>query len=162
MTIEIRSAIEREARRGARRSAVLHEVWQQFLDHGGPVPIADVERAMRGPAADDVRGALKALDDADLLLIAGDAIQLAYPFTTGPNQFAVELANGGTRYSCCAIDPLGLAPMLGEPLTIRSRCHHSGAPLVIAVDPDGPRSPPQTMVWIAPRDACGPRAATGL
>src|SRR2546421_10053169 len=144
MPIEIRNAIEREARRDARRSAVLHEVWQQFLDRGGPVPIARVERAMPGPAAGDVRGALKALDEADLLLIAGDAIQLAYPFTTGPNQFAVDLANGETRYSCCAIDPLGLAPMLGESLTIRSRCHQSGAPLVIATDPDGPRSLPET------------------
>lgn len=160
MTIEIRNAIEREARRDARRSVVLHEVWQQFFDRGGPVAIADVARAL--PGHDDVRGVLKALDEADLLLIAGDVVQLAYPFTTGPNQFAVELANGATRYSCCAIDPLGMAPMLGEPITIRSRCHHSGEPLLIATDPDGPRALPQTMVWVAPRDACGPRAATGL
>ena len=161
MTIEIRNAIDREARRDARQGAVLHEVWQQFLDRGGPLAVGDIENALRG-TVDDVRGALKALDDSDLLLIENDAVRLAYPFMTGPNEFAVELASGVTRYSCCAIDALGLAPMLGEALTIRSRCHQSGAALVIETDTDGPRSLPDVVVWIAPRDACGPRVATGL
>ena len=156
-----RSRMERAERRHARQDAVLHEVWQQFLDHGGPVAIADMEQALAIDRS-DVRGSLAALDNADLILIEDDVIQLAYPFTTGPNPCAVEVASGVTRYTCCALDALGIAPMLGEPVTIRSRCHHSGEPLVIQTDPDAPRSLPDAMVWIAPRDACAARVASGL
>jgi hypothetical protein len=160
--LEIRTAIERRARRDARQGAVLHEVWQQFLDRGGPLPIDDIERAFRDRAAGDVRASLMALDEADLLLIADDVIQLAYPFTTGPNAFAVEITGGVTRYTCCAVDALGIAPMLDQAVTIRSRCHHCDEPLVIETEPDGPRALLDAMVWIAPRDPCAARVASGL
>jgi hypothetical protein len=60
------------------------------------------------------------------------------------------------------VDALGLAPMLAERITVRSACHHCGEPIVIDVDPEGPRSLPEAMVWVAPREACGPRLASGL
>ncbi len=136
MPLEIRTAIERRERRDARQGAVLHEVWQQFLDRGGPLAINDIERAFRDRAASEVRASLTALDEADLLLIEDDVIRLAYPF--------------------------GIAPMLDQAVTIRSRCHHCDEPLVIDTEPDGPRSLPEAMVWIAPRDACAARVASGL
>jgi len=160
--LEIRTAIERRERRDARQGAVLHEVWQQFLDRGGPLAINDIERAFRDRAASEVRASLTALDEADLLLIEDDVIRLAYPFTTGPNAFAVDVGAGAMRHTCCAIDALGIAPMLGRAVTIRSRCHHCDEPLVIDTEPDGPRSLPEAMVWIAPRDACAARVASGL
>ncbi len=126
------------------------------------MPIKNVERALRGHVSGDVNALLTALDEADLLLIEDDAIHVAYPFATGPNAVAVEGAGGVMRYTCCAIDALGIAPMLNEAVTIRTRCHHSGAPLVIDVGPDAPRSLPETMVWIAPRDTCAARVASGL
>lgn len=162
MTLEIRSAMERRMRRDARQATVLHAVWQLFLDRGGPLAMRDIERAVDDRATEEVRASLVALDEADLLLIDGDFVRLAYPFTSGPNDFAVDLASGITRYTCCAIDALGIAPMLDEAVTVRSRCHHSGEPLVIETGPEGPRSLPGAMVWIAPRDACAPRVASGL
>ena len=162
MTLEIRNAAERAKRRDARQGAALHVIWQQFMDHGGPVPPAAVERSLPDLTAADVGAAVRALDEADLVLLEEGVIQLAYPFTTGPNTFAVELPNGGVRYACCAIDALGLAPMLGEPIRIRTGCHHCAVPLAIDVNPDGPSSLPEAIVWVAPRDACAGRVASGL
>jgi len=139
------------ARREARQNPVLHAVWQAFLDRGGPV-------ARRG----DARDALLALDAEDLLVVDGDVVPVAYPFTTRPNAFAVEVARGVERYACCAIDALGLAPMLGRSVVVRTACHHCGEPFTIDVAPDGPRSMPEAMVWVAPRDACAGRLASGL
>jgi len=154
MPLEIRNAVERAKRRDARQSAALHAVWRHFMDYGGPVPLEALEV--------DVRGAITSLDEADLLLLEDGVIQFAYPFTTGPNAFAVELPGGVIRYACCAIDALGLAPMLGEAITVRSGCHHCGEPLAIDVGPDGPRSLSEVMVWVAPREACEGRVASGL
>lgn len=170
MTFPIRTAAQvRElaqpgalaARRDARQDETLRAVWQGFLDGRGPVPIEDIVRARPHRPAAETRAALAALDAADLIVVADDAVPFAYPFATGPNPFAVEV-DGVTCYACCAVDALGLAPMLGARITVRSGCHHCGEPIVIDVDPDGPRSLPHTMVWIAPREACGPRLASGL
>lgn len=171
MSFEIRTAAELAdlalpgswaVRRTAREDAVLHTVWQRFLDDGGPVPIAAVERMGEGSAAVDVRAALGVLDAADLLVLEGEFIQLAYPFTTGPNAFAVEVAPGVERYACCAVDALGLAPMLGHAVTIHARCHHCAERLTIHATPDAALSLPDALVWIAPRDACAERVAAGL
>ena len=170
MTVPIRTAADVRAlalpsslaaRRDARQDETLRAVWQAFLDHGGPVPIADVAHAMPGRTPADVGATIASLDADDLLVVEQESVRLAYPFATGPNPFAVQVA-GATRYACCAIDALGLAPMLGEPLTVRTSCHHCGEPLAIDVDPDGTRSQPDTMVWVAPRDACGARLASGF
>ena len=162
MAFEIRNAVERARRRDARQGAALHAVWQHFMDHGGPVPLEAVEQSVATEPSVDVREAIKALDEADVVLLEDGVIQFAYPFTTGPNPFAVELPGGVIQYSCCAIDALGLAPMLGESIRVRSGCHHCGEPLTIDVSPDGPRSLPEVMVWVAPRDACVGRVASGL
>jgi hypothetical protein len=149
------------ARREARLDETLHAVWQRFLDQGGPVPIDDVVRALAPRGSADVRASIAALDADDLLVVDRDAIQLAYPFASGPNVFAVDVA-GVTRYACCAVDALGLAPMLGEAITVRARCHHCAEPFVIDVDPAGARSQAEAMVWVAPREACGGRLSSGL
>jgi hypothetical protein len=80
-------------------------------------------------------------------------VELAYPFSAAPTAFVVELGDGrGERFSCCAIDALGLAPMLGRPIRIRSECHHCAAPLALSVSPSGPG--PEAagmMVWVGKR-----------
>ena len=149
------------ARRDARQDETLHAVWQGFVAGRGPVPIADIVRMLPHCPEADTRAALATLDADDLIVLAGDAVPFAYPFASGPNPFAVEVA-GVACYACCAVDALGLAPMLGERITVRSGCHHCGDPIVIDVEPEGPRSVADTMVWVAPREACGPRLASGL
>ena len=149
--IELARPAALEKRREARRNLVLHAVWQAFVERGGPVPL-------RG----DLRDELLALDAEDVLVVDGDVVPVAYPFTTGPNVFAVEVAPGVERYACCAIDALGLAPMLEQSIVVRTACHHCGERLTIDVAPDGPRSALDAMVWVAPRDACAGRLASGL
>src|SRR5262245_61529130 len=125
MTLEIKTAAElrdlalprpwtdRTQRHDARQDRVLQQVWRRFVDRGGPVAVPDIVRAVPDRRPDEVRASLAALDSADLLVLDGDVIPLAYPFTTGPNAFAVDLAPDVTRYTCCALDTLSLAPMLG-------------------------------------------------
>jgi hypothetical protein len=43
-----------------------------------------------------------------------------------------------------------VAPMVGIPVTLRSRCHRSGTPMAFDVDPvAGPRrAPPGSLTWV--------------
>jgi Alkylmercury lyase len=159
VSVEIRTAAElvtpeRAAewalRRAQRDDPVLRAIWQEFIAVGGPVPLAAAARRVPELAHDDLRACAAALDTEDLIELDGDHVRLAYPFTAGPNDFEVVLPGGRRRYACCAIDALGVAPMVGLPVTVRSRCHRSGALLVVDVDPAaGPRpAPPAWLVWV--------------
>jgi len=145
-------AEEWATRRAQRDDPVLRIIWREFIEAGGPVTLAAVARRLPEIAAgdDEVRARAAALDAADLIELEGDRVRLAYPFTTGPNDFEVVLPGSRPRYACCAIDALGVAPMVGLPVMLRSRCHQSGAPLVFDVDPvAGPRqAPPGCLTWV--------------
>jgi hypothetical protein len=152
--------VERQA---ARRDEVFRRILRLFLERGGPIGADTLAAALPrwSPAA--VGEALRRLDADDLVFLSDGRIELAYPFAAGPNPFAVVLADGRERYACCAIDALGLAPMVDERLTVRSRCHHSGAPLVFAVTPDGPAPEAAgVMVWVGPRPEDNAKACTSL
>jgi hypothetical protein len=62
---------------------------------------------------------------------------------------ALRRADGRERFTCCAIDALGIAPMLNEDVEIVTHCHHCKEPLRLAVSPKGP-SPDvhDVMVWV--------------
>ena len=138
-----------EARAGARRSAretpVLRAVLRLFADSGGPVSVAAVAESLAGAEPE----ALATLSDDDLLLLRGDRIELAYPFSTSSTPFVVRRADGRERFTCCALDALGIAPMLNEDVEITTRCHHCNARLRFSVGPDGP-SPDahDVMMWV--------------
>jgi Alkylmercury lyase len=51
---------------------------------------------------------------------------LAYPFSASPTPFLVRLPDGRERHVCCAIDALGIAPMVGQAVEIRPS-HESGS-----------------------------------
>ena len=159
MRVEIRTAAEIltperasewAARRAQRDDPLLRTIWRQFIDVGGPVTLSAASVALPELAPETLRARAAALDAADLIGLEGDRVQLAYPFTAGPNEFEVVLPGGRARYACCAIDALGVAPMVGVPVTLRSRCHRSGTPLVFDVDPvTGPRrAPPGSLTWV--------------
>ncbi len=104
-----------------------------------------------------MRRALAALDDGDLIRIRDGMIDMAYPFSAPATPFVVRLRDGGERFACCAVDALGIAPMIGQAIEIRSRCHHCGVPLELAATPEG-ASPEgsRIMLWIGQRadDRC--------
>jgi hypothetical protein len=142
---EIRTAEEFAARRAARERPEFRRILQLFVERGGPVPI------------DESSQALVALDDEDLIRIRDGKVDVAYPFTASPTPFVVRLPDGQDRFACCAVDALGIAPMIGQPVEIRSRCHHCGAPLDLTSTPEGPRPEgSDVMLWIGQRadDRC--------
>ncbi len=164
VTFEIKTAAELvdpelEARWAERRTArfgeALQSILRLFLERGGPVALDRL--------GEPARSLTDELDARDLLLVREGRIELAYPFATGPNPFAVVLADGRERYACCAIDALGIAPMLGEPVTVRSQCHHCGEPVGFGVAPDGPGAEAAgVMVWVGRRSEADAKACTSL
>ncbi len=162
MTLEIKTAAElialdvegrQAARRAARETDLMRPVLRAFVDRSDPVQVREIVAAFPGQPPEKVVEALAALDEDDLLRISASRVDLAYPFSVSPTPFVVDLGRGrGERYACCAIDALGLAPMLGEPARIRSRCHHCAIPLALSVDPSGPGPDAAgVMAWVGKR-----------
>jgi Alkylmercury lyase len=158
MTLEIKTASELvdpelEARWARRRTAhetdVLQRILRAFVERPGPVVVEEIVKAFPDRPVDGIREALTRLDEEDLIQVREGLVDMAYPFSALPTHFVVQLADRGDRYTCCAIDALGVAPMLGQPVHIRSRCHHCDEPLEMSVDPSGPAPEAYgAMVWV--------------
>jgi alkylmercury lyase-like protein len=145
------------ARRAGRETQVSKQVLRAFLDRGGPIPVEDIAAAFRDTPAAAIRQALAALDHDDLLRVRDGQIDVAYPFSASPTPFVIRLPDGTERYACCATDALGIAPMIGQRVEIRSRCHYSHAPMALSASPAGPGPDAAgVMLWIGTRaeDAC--------
>jgi Alkylmercury lyase len=162
MSLDIKTAAELIAldvegrgrdRRAARETEVLQHVYRAFVDRPGPIAVEEIVASFPDRALSTVRESLATLDAEDLLQLHAGRVELAYPFSAAPTAFVVDLGDGrGERFACCAIDALGLAPMLGRRIHIRSQCHHCAAPLALAVSPTGPG--PEAagiMVWVGKR-----------
>jgi hypothetical protein len=89
-------------------------------------------------------------------------VVLAYPWSGTPTAFVAELDGGRERWACCAIDALGLAPMLGRPVTVRARCHHCDEKLRLRVEPTGPVGGDGVMAWVGDRGDLRGKACTSL
>ena len=173
MALEIRTAAELIAldlegrgttRRAAREAEPLQRVLRAFVERPGPVRVDQIVSAFPARPPESVFEALAKLDEEDLLRIGAGRVELAYPFSAIPTPFVVDLGEGrGDRYACCAIDALGMAPMLGQHVRIRSQCHHCAAPMELSVDPSGPgRDAEGVMVWVGKRAEDERRACDSL
>ncbi len=170
MTLQIKTAEELvdpelearwTTRRAARETEVLQAILRTFVERPDPIVVEQFIRAFPEQAPDETRAALTRLDEDDLIQIRDGRVDLAYPFSTTPMPFVVHLSGRGDRYVCCAIDALGVAPMLGESVRIRSRCHHCGEPLEFSADPFGPGPDAEgIMMWAGKRCADERRALT--
>jgi hypothetical protein len=152
-----------EARRAARDAPIPRRILRAFLDRRGPVPVEALVSGLPRDSAEAVREALAQLDDEDLIRIRDAHIDIAYPFSASPTGFVVRLPDGRERYACCATDALGIAPMIDQPIEIRSRCHHCGMPLEFTATPEGPGPEAEgVMLWVGKRTEDGCRAADAL
>jgi hypothetical protein len=146
-------SFERQAaRRAARQQPLFRLILRIFLERGGPIRVEDLTIASPDSRTETLRGALLALDDEDLIRFRDGLIDIAYPFSATPTPFRLRFSDGRERYACCAMDALGIAPMVGEAIEIRSSCHHCGAALELRAIPDGPG--PEShgmMVWFGQR-----------
>ena len=141
-----------KARRAARETPISTRVLRIFLDRGGPVPVEEIVAGLQRGSAEVLRETLIRLDEEDLIRIRDGHVDIAYPFSASPTAFVVRLPDGRERYACCATDALGIAPMVGQPVEIRSRCHHCGTPLGFSATPEGPG--PEAggvMLWVGKR-----------
>jgi hypothetical protein len=172
MTLAIKTAdelidAELEARwagrRAARQTHVLQKILQIFVDCGEPITVDALPAALPDLEPGAVREAVVKLDEDDLIQIVDGRIEIAYPFSAKSTPFVVRLPEGGERYVCCAIDALGMAPMLGQTVAIRSRCHHCGESMEMSVTPEAP-SPgcEHVMVWVGKQIEGERRVATSL
>jgi len=172
MALEIRTATELSdpelearwtTRRAARETAVLQQVLRAFVERPGPVEVEQIVAAFADGPSEGIRQDLARLDEDDLIQIRDGLVDVAYPFSAFPTPFVVQLADGPERYACCAIDALGIAPMLAQRVRIRSRCHHCGEPLELGVDPAGSGLEAEgAMVWVGKQGDGERRASTSL
>jgi len=85
-----------------------------------------------------VEPALERLRQRDLVHHdpATGEILVAYPFSGRPTAHRVRIG-GNEVYAMCAIDALGIAPMLGEPIEIASGDPLSGEEIRVELEPGG-------------------------
>jgi hypothetical protein len=173
MALEIRTAAELidpelearwTTRRAARETDVLQQVLRAFVERPGPAEVEQIVAAFAaGPPPEGIRADLARLDADDLIQIRDGLVDVAYPFSAFPTPFVVQLADRQERYACCAIDALGIAPMLGQRVRIRSRCHHCGDPLELSVDQAGSGLETEAvMVWVGKQGDGERRASASL
>jgi hypothetical protein len=150
------------ARRNTPEAEVLRAVLRAFVDRAGPVSVGNVLAALPDQSPGAVRERLARLDADDLIQLDEDRVEVAYPFSARPTGFVVRLARGHDRFCCCAIDALGIAPMVKQPVLVRAGCHQSGSRLELAVTPEGPGPECRhVMVWVGQRGE-GDRRATDV
>jgi Alkylmercury lyase len=152
------------ARRAARETELLRCVLRAFVDQAGPVRVDEIVSAFPAQPSESVLEALAKLDEEDLLRLDAERVDLAYPFSASPTAFVIDLDEvSGQRFVCCAIDALGIAPMLGRRVRIWSWCHHCAAPMELSVDPSGPGPDADgVMVWVGKRAEDERRACDSL
>jgi hypothetical protein len=171
--MEIRTAAEllengvraRWEERAAGVDSLARRVLAAVLGHvvvRGDAPAAP-DLAVADAGRGEVAAALERLDAADLLVLQDGRVTLAYPFALRPTGFDVVFGDGTRRWACCAVDALGIGPMLDEPLRIEARCHASGAPLALTTTPAGPaEADPGIMVWLGEREQLRAKACDSL
>ncbi len=93
---------------------------------GGRAPTVETLSGEVGLPVDAVREALASLEACDCVVMKGDQVRVAYPFTTEPVPHEV-VSSRGTAHANCAVDALGAGAMLGEDVEIRSTCSYCGA-----------------------------------
>lgn len=149
----------------ARLSGAERELYRWILRHfataGRPGSRAVAARA-RQLGIGDPEAALASLEREDLVHRGPEGeIAVAYPFAGSPTAHEVRLPDGHGVHAMCAVDALGVAPMLDLPVTIASRDPRTGAAIEVRADPagQGAWTPPSAVVVVGTLegggDACG-------
>ncbi|MBB4190021.1 mercury(II) reductase [Rhizobium aethiopicum] len=102
---------------------------QLYAEDGrAPVTAALAERT--GLSETDVQPLLEELRRRDLVVLDGERIVGAYPFSDHNTDHRVVL-DGRTLNAMCAVDALGIGAMTDRDIAIASQCRHCGAPIRI-------------------------------
>ena len=122
---------------------------QLYAESGGaPAPDMIAERA--GLSETAVRTLLQELRGRDLVVLDGERIVGAYPFSDRDTGHRVTL-DERVLNAMCAVDALGIGAMTDRDVAIVSRCRHCGAPIRITTRERGHAvaeiEPSATVMW---------------
>lgn len=126
--------------RRARLSQAERELYfwilRRFASEGRPSGIE--LRAAAKQLGLEADSALETLAREDLVHRGADGeIAIAYPFSGRPTAHRVRFPGGHEADAMCAIDALGIAPMLREPIEVWSRDPISGDEIRVSAVPSG-------------------------
>lgn len=120
----------------------------QLYAEEGRAPTASALAERVGSSETAIRSSLEELRRRDLVVLEGDRIVGAYPYTDRDMGHHVTL-DGRVLNAMCAVDALGIGAMTDRDIAIASCCRHCGAPIRIATRDQGralARVEPQTAV----------------
>jgi hypothetical protein len=137
--------------------AVQQAVLRSFAATGRPPASGVLEAAaVFGAAACDV---LAELAREDFLVLDGvGQIRAAYPFSTAPTRHRVRIGGQAEVYAMCAIDALGIPPMLAADAVISSAEPATGAPITVTFTSGHAVWQPSGAVVLTARRGDGPAA----
>jgi hypothetical protein len=144
-----RCGTERTARLSREERQLYNWIIERFAQASPPTPAQLAEQA-RGlhlePSA-----AVATLAREDLIHTDDDgAVLVAYPFSARPRGHRVTIDERLTVEAMCAIDALGIAPMLNQPVEINSHDPLTGHEIWLRVSPgEGAWWEPETAVVLA-------------
>jgi hypothetical protein len=131
-------------------------ILRSFAATGRPPTRQQLEWSTR-PAAAVVLAGLHDLDA--IRLWPGGEIAAAYPFSTTPTRHRVRIDSGVEVYAMCAIDALGISPMLGRDTRIASIDTTNNRPIMITTTGGRTRwQPADAVVFITADAGAGPSA----
>lgn len=140
-------------------SPTAHRVERALLDQVLTAGTAATPAALvttTGLAAATVAAALDELAAGDWLGRTADGtITALYPFSLLPTLEQVQIGPV-VRYAMCAIDALGVAPMLDRTVTILAQCPLSAARLALTVEPTGITQQTPATIRVVYRQTAGP------
>lgn len=109
-------------------------IYQHFAAQGSAPSREEMAAGLNLPAQ-AVSAAIACLSAEHVLVLAGDQIRMAMPFSGVPTAFRVR---SGRRawFANCAWDALGIPAALGEPATIETHCADCDEALTLLAGPD--------------------------
>ncbi|SOE06621.1 alkylmercury lyase family protein [Streptomyces sp. Ag109_G2-15] len=140
--------------------AVQQAVLRSFATTGAPPGQAELEAAAEPFAVPAARVLAELATEDFLTLDDTGRIRAAYPFSATATEHVVQIADGPTVWSMCAIDALGIPVMLGADAVITSTDPVTGDP--VRVEFTGGKTtwqPATAVVYYGTRPDTGPAAA---
>jgi hypothetical protein len=136
-------------------AAVHKAILGGFAATGAP-PTAEDLRAVISDGGRSTADVLSALHQTDAIRLAPDEqIAVAYPFSAQPTRHRVRVADRTDVYAMCAIDALGISPMLRVDTLISSDDETNGRPITVATTDGRTRWTPPSAVAVSGADAGG-------
>ncbi|GAB2656504.1 alkylmercury lyase family protein [Kribbella swartbergensis] len=140
--------------------AVHQAILRAFATTGRPPSAGELDTVIvAGGAGPSVAATLDALHAADAIRLAPDGqIAVAYPFSAVPTRHRVHIgdqATGVDVYAMCAIDALGIGPMLGEDTLIESVDTTTNQAITVTTTGGHSRWEPDTAVVFVGADGRG-------